>query len=88
MQNMGLNNCENAGCLLHNCDGANEAINADSMVMLCPTCFRALQLLGGFDDGVAVLMVNPSCRTRATVPQTPLPSVNSCRGNTWNFAVG
>ena len=36
-------------------DSAEESETAESVLMLCPTCFRALQLIGGFDDGKAVL---------------------------------
>ena len=37
------------------CVAIEESETAESVLMLCPTCFRALQLIGGFDDGKAVL---------------------------------
>ena len=54
-QIIGLTVCENHGCLMNNGLGVEGCETAESVLMLCPTCFRALQLIGGFDDGKAVL---------------------------------
>uniref|UniRef100_A0A7S2BYJ2 Uncharacterized protein n=1 Tax=Octactis speculum TaxID=3111310 RepID=A0A7S2BYJ2_9STRA len=52
---LGLSACENKACIMNNCDGVEEARTNDTFVMPCPTCFRALQLRGAFNDGTAVL---------------------------------
>jgi hypothetical protein len=40
---------------MSNCDSVSEAVDIEAFATLCPSCFRAVQLMGGFDDGVDVL---------------------------------
>ena len=47
--------CENADCLMNNVDSTTEAATLGSLVMLCPSCLRVVQLRGFFDDVVEVL---------------------------------
>jgi hypothetical protein len=73
----GLTACPNGPCLMNCSDSTGDEKKVGSFCTLCPSCMRATQLCGGFDDGTAV-----TCRLLELLADTerfPLRTQNTRR---------